>query len=104
MSICRCDICDRPVDTDENVEGSYDDVSGIYACESCCDRWEETVTGVHPTSRLQRLHDEWNRQAQEILQTLAEGRERSLEGERRMSEITREAIQACDQLLEKISG
>jgi hypothetical protein len=55
-------------------------------------------------SRLERIHAQFDQLCGEILQTLAEGRERSLERERRMSEVTREAIQACDQLLEKISG
>jgi hypothetical protein len=46
MSMMRCDICDRPVDTDEDVEGAYDEVRGVFSCSRCCDEWQETVTGI----------------------------------------------------------
>jgi hypothetical protein len=51
-------------------------------------------------SRLERIQAQFDQLCGEILQTLAEGRERSLEGERRMSEITKEAIAQCDKILE----
>jgi hypothetical protein len=46
VSMMRCDVCDRPVDTDEDVECVYDEVSCVFACSRCCDKWQEDVTGL----------------------------------------------------------
>lgn len=43
MSLIHCDLCDRPVDTDEDVEGVHDEVSGIFSCSRCQEKSEALV-------------------------------------------------------------
>lgn len=42
-----CDHCSRALDREDDC-GSFDDEAGIYSCERCLDKWQETVTGVKP--------------------------------------------------------
>jgi hypothetical protein len=54
-------------------------------------------------TRLESLYAEWDRVAAELLVTLEAERILSIERAERFSEATREAIKACDELLETIS-
>jgi hypothetical protein len=45
VSIIRCDLCGRAVDTDLEVEGVHDKEADIFSCEQCQDGWKAEVTG-----------------------------------------------------------
>jgi hypothetical protein len=51
VSLLHCDTCPRIVDTDHDVEGTYDDETGVFSCSKCCEKWEALVMrGVEPAN------------------------------------------------------
>jgi hypothetical protein len=54
-------------------------------------------------TRLESLYSEWNRIAAEMLQTCEQMKQQDADHAERMRVVTREAINECDKLLERLS-